>query len=89
MRFQAILGFYGMSEIGTIARSFSPTSLGIVTPGVEVKIVDPLTGELQGPNQIGEILAKNATMMKGYLKREEETKKFFTDDGFARTGDLG
>jgi len=32
--FQAVLGFYGMSEIGSIARSFSPTSLGIVTPGV-------------------------------------------------------
>jgi len=58
-------------------------------PGVQVKIVDPLTGELQGPNQVGEILAKNATMMKGYLKRDEENKKFFTEDGFARTGDLG
>ena len=78
-----------MSEIGTIARSFSPTSLGALTAGVQVKIVDPVTGELQGPNQVGEILAKTPTMLQGYLNRPDETKKFFCDDGFVRTGDLG
>ncbi len=57
--------------------------------GCQVKIVDPLTGELQEPNQVGEIVAKNQTMMKGYLNRPEENKKFFCEDGFARTGDLG
>ena len=88
-QFQGILGFYGMSEVGTISRSFSPSSLGAVVPGVEVKIVDPVTGELQGPNEIGEIVAKTSTMMKGYLNRPEENKKFFCEDGFVRTGDLG
>ena len=78
-----------MSEIGTISRSFSPTSLGAVTAGVQVKIVDPVTGELQGPNQVGEILAKTPTMLQGYLNRPDETKKFFCEDGFVRTGDLG
>ena len=78
-----------MSEIGTISRGFSATNLGAVVVGVEVKIVDPVTGDLQGPNKIGEIVAKTSTMMKGYLNRPDENKKFFCEDGFARTGDLG
>ncbi len=45
--FQAVLGFYGMSEIGSIARSFSPTSLGIVTPGVNfIKILRRLLDDI-------------------------------------------
>ena len=48
-----------------------------------------MTGELQGPNQVGEILAKTPTMMQGYLNKPDENKKFFCDDGFVRTGDLG
>jgi long-subunit acyl-CoA synthetase (AMP-forming) len=39
--------------------------------------------------KVGEILAKTPTMMKGYLNRPEDNKKFFCDDGFVRTGDLG
>ena len=32
---------------------------------------------------------KTEGLMKGYKNRGEETKEFFTSDGFARMGDLG
>lgn len=84
-----VLGFYGMSEVGTVSRAYSPAVLGILAPGCQAKIVDPLTGELQGPNQVGEIIVKTPCIMKGYLNRPEENQNFFFGDGFIRTGDLG
>ena len=53
------------------------TQLGFVAPDIEVKIVDPETGEILGPHQTGELLIKSLAPMKGYLNRPEETKKFF------------
>jgi long-subunit acyl-CoA synthetase (AMP-forming) len=37
----------------------------------------------------GEILVKSPGNMKGYFKMLEKNEKFFTHDGFFRTGDLG
>ncbi len=37
----------------------------------------------------GEIVAKAPAIMLGYLNKPEETKAYFTEDGFAKTGDLG
>merc|ERR1719431_648391 len=68
--------------------SFDVTQLGFVAPDVEVKIVDPETGELLGPNKVGEIMVKSMAPMKGYLNRPDENKKFFAEDGFCHTGDL-
>lgn len=85
----AILGFYGMTEVGTICKSMVPTQLGELAAGCQVKIVDPLTGELLGPNCVGEILVKTPTVMKEYLNNPEENEHFFAEDGFVRTGDLG
>jgi acyl-CoA synthetase (AMP-forming)/AMP-acid ligase II len=44
----------------------------VVGAGTSVKIVDPETGEVLGPNQVGEILAKSDNIMKGYLNRPGE-----------------
>merc|ERR1712051_33639 len=64
------------------------TQLGFVAPDIEVKIVDPETGELLGPNESGELLIKTLAPMKGYLNHPDETKNFFAGDGFIHTGDL-
>ena len=55
-------------------------------PGCEVKVLGD-NGKFLGPHQIGEILAKTPTMMKGYINNAKENAQFFDgDDGFAHTG---
>ena len=71
----------------TIAHT--PKNLGVVAEGSQLKIVDPDTEEILGPNQVGEIYAKCNNLMIGYLNRPEENARFFASDGFIRTGDLG
>ncbi len=43
--------------------------LGVIGAGTSVKIVEPESGEVLGPNQVGEIMAKSDNVMKGYLNR--------------------
>ena len=88
---EAILGYYGMTEVGTISTSMTPTSLGSLAPGVQVKIVDDNNALLK-TFETGEIMAKTPTLMNGYLNCPEDNERFFNDphnEGFVRTGDLG
>ncbi len=88
--FRFILNIYGQSEFGNmISMSFTPKHLGHIARGTEVKIVDLESGRVCGPNRVGEIMARCHVTMKGYLNRPEETAKFFGEDGFIHTGDLG
>jgi len=80
---------FGLTEMGQAALvTLDVTQLGFVAPDIEVKIVDPETGEILGPHQTGELLIKTLAPMKGYLNRPEETKEFFAGDGYIHTGDL-
>lgn len=74
---------YGLSETTATLTAFPFThfehgSCGKPLPGVEIRI---------GEND--EIQAKGNGVMKGYYQRPEETEKFFTEDGWFRTGDAG
>ncbi|HWP67161.1 MAG TPA: class I adenylate-forming enzyme family protein [Candidatus Limnocylindria bacterium] len=89
------VGMYGMSETATCvacARSDDPPAVrretfGRPLPGMEVRIVDPETGEAAAPGEAGEIWVKGPTLMEGYYRvPRAET---FTADGFFRTGDVG
>ncbi len=49
----AVPNYYGLTEFGrAIANSMDMKKLGRVASGVAVKIVEPETGEILGPNKV-------------------------------------
>ena len=87
-----IISCYGMSELGPLTHNsfFMSTPLnkvGSPIPEVVARIVDD-SGNILGDNIRGNLEIKTPCRMKGYFKQPELTKVFFTDDGFAITGDI-
>ncbi|WP_075981398.1 long-chain fatty acid--CoA ligase [Bacillus massilinigeriensis] len=88
---------YGLSE--TISHThFNPPDrpklqcLGVPSFDVDARIIDPVTMEEKGVNEVGEIVVNGPQVFKGYYNRPEETEQsFITIDGqsFFRTGDIG
>jgi long-chain acyl-CoA synthetase len=89
--------FFAMTEVGAVtglnhAEQFThPASVGRVTPGVEVRIVDDAGREVP-TGEAGELLVRtgapgNFLTMRGYYKRPEETAKTIVD-GWVHTGDM-
>lgn len=74
-----------MTELGNLLTSqlegSTSGSCGLPTTNCEVKIIDPETGKVLGPNQNGEICAKTVSMMTGYYKNPEATKNTIDKDG--------
>jgi len=70
---------WGTRKIGTI---------GLPFPDTEAAIIDPVTGKLLPPNEIGELVIKGPQVMMGYWNKPEATAQSFIN-GWFRTGDLG
>jgi fatty-acyl-CoA synthase len=64
------------------------TTVGFEFPNVEVKIVDPETGEDCPAGVQGEICCRGYNVMKGYYKNPEATKKVIDEEGWLHSGDL-
>lgn len=87
---------YGLTEaspVFTQTRVDDPPELrantvGKALPHIEVKIIDPETGETLGPNQPGEICCRGYNVMKGYYKMEEATAAAIDKAGWLHSGDL-
>ncbi len=62
-------------------------SHGVPVAGLEHRIVDPETGELAPPGELGEIQVRGYSLMQGLHKVEREDT--FEPDGFYATGDGG
>jgi long-chain acyl-CoA synthetase len=97
LKFEEISGakvreVYGLTEMspGATGNPFNglvkPGTVGIPFPSTEVKICDP-EGNVLGIDEVGELVLKGPQMMKGYFKREEETRNTIRD-GWLWTGDL-
>ena len=90
----AVLERYGMTE--TNMNTSNPydgervaSTVGHPLPGVSVRVADPETGKVLGPETIGMIEVKGPNVFKGYWRMAEKTKSEFRHDGFFITGDLG
>jgi long-chain acyl-CoA synthetase len=64
-------------------------SCGRPYPWVEIRIVDPETGDDAPVGEIGELWTRSARNMAGYWANEEATAHATTDDGWFKTGDAG
>lgn len=64
-------------------------SIGLPFSNVDLKIVDPETGEEVPIGQPGEICVKGPMVMIGYYNKPNETKKAIDKDGYMHTGDMG
>jgi len=83
----------GMSETGMnfsnpLRGEKKPGSIGLPLPGLEVRIVHPLTFQDVKAGETGEIWLKGPAVTPGYWQKPEETAKAFVS-GWFRTGDLG
>ncbi|OZI19168.1 AMP-dependent synthetase [Bordetella genomosp. 9] len=90
--------FFAMTEVGSVTvlnheEQFThPGSVGRVSPGVEVKLVDD-RGQQVSVDDVGEILVRAGeagrfTTMRGYFGRPEASAETIVD-GWVHTGDMG
>ncbi|MEO8557445.1 MAG: AMP-binding protein [Rhodospirillales bacterium] len=88
---------YGLTETTTVLtrnRWDDPLELRVATqgkplPDVEIRIVDPQTGETLQAGQSGEIWARSYCVMAGYYNKPVETQKAIDAEGWFHTGDQG
>ena len=64
------------------------TTVGTALPNVEVKLVDPETGEDTPVEEQGELLTRSFMVMKGYYNLPEASAAAIDKDGWLHTGDL-
>ena len=87
---------YGMTETSPVScqsDTATPlerrvTTVGQVQPHLEIKIVDPATGETVPRGQSGEFCTRGYSVMHGYWGDEEKTREAIDAEGWMHTGDL-
>ena len=86
---------YGASELPVLAVNpvddpdrWRLDSAGLPVDDVELRIADLDTGEILPNGEIGEVQARSASVMAGYLP-DSANADAFTADGWYRTGDVG
>jgi fatty-acyl-CoA synthase len=62
-------------------------TVGLVLPELEVKIVDPATGETVAPGGRGELCCRGYNVMKGYYNNPDATRAAVDADNWLHTGD--
>ena len=87
---------YGMTETSPVSTQTSAddplekrvTTVGRVHPHVEIRIVDPDTGETVPRGTSGEFLTRGYSVMLGYWNDPQRTAEAIDADGWMHTGDL-
>ncbi|MFZ3220979.1 MAG: AMP-binding protein, partial [Rhodoferax sp.] len=87
---------YGMTETSPVSCQSSTdtplekrvSTVGLVQPHLEVKVVHPETGEVVAPGQAGELCTRGYSVMHGYWDDEARTREAIDAEGWMHTGDL-
>ncbi len=87
---------YGMTETSPVSTQTAVDdpleqrvgTVGRVHPHVEVRIVDPATGEVVERGAPGELLTRGYSVMAGYWGEPDRTAEAIDADGWMHTGDL-
>lgn len=96
MNVKDIISVYGLTETSpgmTATRTHNSaevrsTTVGFELPNVEVKIINPETGELRKTEEQGEICCRGYNIMKGYYNNPEATKNVIDKEEWLHSGDL-
>jgi fatty-acyl-CoA synthase len=87
---------YGMTETSPVSTQTGAddpverrvSTVGRVHPHVEVKVVDPATGDLVERGLPGELCTRGYSVMLGYWNDPDRTAEAIDDEGYMHTGDL-
>ncbi len=87
---------YGMTETSPVSCQTRAdddldrrtSTIGRVHPHVEIKVIDPATGETVERGQAGEFCTRGYSVMIGYWDDDEKTHEAIDADGWMHTGDL-
>ncbi|GAA5155324.1 AMP-binding protein [Nocardioides marinquilinus] len=87
---------YGMTETSPVSCQTRAdddldrrtATIGRVHPHVEIKVVDPATGETLPRGETGEFCTRGYSVMLGYHDEPEKTAESIDADGWMHTGDL-
>jgi fatty-acyl-CoA synthase len=63
-------------------------TVGKALPHIEIKIIDPATGEIVPVGERGELCYRGFVVMTGYYQMSEKTAETIDTDGWAHSGDL-
>ena len=92
----AVTNSYGMTEAGPAYCSMPEGevlrrmgSVGQPMPPMEVRIVDPVSGEEVPVGEEGEIRIRMEGRQREYYRDPDATAETWTDDGWLTTGDVG
>ena len=88
---------YGMTETSPVSCQTRAdddverrtASIGRVHPHLEIKIVDPVTGQTVERGETGEYCTRGYSVMLGYWNDEAKTREAIDAEGWMHTGDLG
>ena len=85
---------YGLTETSPVTNiclphEYRPHTVGRPLPGIDQRILDIETRRPLGPLEDGEVVMRGPNLMRGYFKRDADTRRVIGPDGFFKTGDIG